>query len=185
MATTIYCFDPETGEYTGVTRPAKLNSDGKEKIPPKLHASQTADVPPDTKSGYAVCRKDGKWVQVEDHRNDTVYSTATGAVVPIKKLGPLPDTVTTEPRPNEFCTWTSGQWVEDTQAKAAADAEVTRQAGIEADTAYLSLVDKAKTASSAQIKSYIDTLFPSLTSGQRDFLKALVFIAIMNPQLRG
>lgn len=96
-------------------------------------------------------------------------------------------------------TYADLEWLDENQTKpteqevndeianldAAAGAEATRQSGIETDTAYLGLVDKAKTASAAQIKTYIDSLFPSLSAGQRDFLKALVFISIMNPQLRG
>lgn len=73
----------------------------------------------------------------------------------------------------------------DEDKKAAAVAEAARQAGITSNADYMSLVEKAKTASAAQIETYIDNLFSSLSTDQRSFLKALVFIAIVNPQLRG
>ena len=120
MTTTIYKFDPETGEYAG-TMLANVDSFGDELLPPPNHKSRTLEAPPSADIGRAVCRINGVWVQVEDHRGKVVYSTENGTEREISDLGPLPVNVTTEPRPNQWHNWDvgTGAWVEDTVAKQA------------------------------------------------------------------
>lgn len=48
--------------------------------------------------------------QMEDHRG-AVYETETGAPIHWRELGPLPNSVTTVPRPTPLHHWIAGQWV--------------------------------------------------------------------------
>lgn len=57
--------------------------------------------------------------QVEDHRG-LVYVTLTGSPIEWRELGPLPDSVTSLPRPSIFHHWADGQWVLNPDAVYAA-----------------------------------------------------------------
>lgn len=57
-------------------------------------------------------------VQIEDARG-LYYHTDTGAQFTQSELGPLPDGLTAEPRPDPFHTWNGTQWVADLTALAA------------------------------------------------------------------
>jgi hypothetical protein len=65
--------------------------------------------------------------QVEDHRG-TVYDTLTGARIDWVELGPLPDSVTSLPRPSSSHHWANGQWVLNPEAVYAAKVTEINQA---------------------------------------------------------
>ena len=109
----VHYFDPATGEYV---ESMQARESPREPGVPLVPRFATLTVPPSPQPGYTRCWRDGAWVQVEDHRGQTVYSTEDGREIVIQELGPLPDNVTTEPRPSPFHRWQDGQWVEDTEA---------------------------------------------------------------------
>jgi hypothetical protein len=114
--TTIYLFDPETGEHKG-SMEAKRDSFWAELLPPPNHKSRTLEAPPAAQEGHVVCRKNGEWEQVEDHRGETVYSTLDGAERKAKELGPLVDATTAKPA-NPYDKWDGVKWSEDAELKA-------------------------------------------------------------------
>lgn len=63
--------------------------------------------------------------QVEDDRG-VYFCTDSGAQVTRIELGPLPDGLTPEPRPDEFHTWDGRGWSLDSAAQAAHDATIER-----------------------------------------------------------
>lgn len=114
----IYTYDPQSGEYIGSreARPSPLEP-GVYLVP----ANATAVAPPDAQDGCARVWTGSAWEQVEDHRGETVYSTATGEVVPITTPGPLPDGVTAlVPGPCPIWDAEAAAWITDTDALAAA-----------------------------------------------------------------
>ncbi|MGH6736552.1 MAG: tail fiber assembly protein [Methyloceanibacter sp.] len=145
--TTIYLFDPETGEFAGSMQ-AKRDRFGTELLPGPHHASRTLDAPPEFAPGHVVCRKDGVWVQVEDHRGETVYATADGTEREIKDLGALPDDVTAA-KPGVHDTWDErrGAWAEDAERRATSE----RQALIEAARA--AAAERVATSPSGEISA--------------------------------
>ncbi|WP_461209912.1 hypothetical protein [Desulfocurvus sp. DL9XJH121] len=119
----IYNYDPDSGEYLGESA-ARL--DPKESVAQGQDvyltpANATTEAPPEAVAGYARCYVSGAWVQVEDHRGETYYSTATGEAVTIEDLGPLPGEIT-DTAPGEQQIWdaAAGAWVDDQAAMDAA-----------------------------------------------------------------
>ena len=108
---TVFHFNAD-GEYTGSLTQRILKGT-------TLSPNSCLDAPPSKKEGYAIVRKDNAWSYVEDNRNKTVYSINDGRLVEIKNLGPLPDDVTTLPRPSHYYKWdaTVKNWVEDLNEK--------------------------------------------------------------------
>ncbi|TPG76302.1 hypothetical protein EAH78_18230 [Pseudomonas arsenicoxydans] len=60
------------------------------------------------------------WQIVEDHRG-TLYSTTNGAPVEYLTLGPLPENLTTVPRPTAHHRWNNIEWEIDVEATADDD----------------------------------------------------------------
>ena len=72
----------------------------------------------------------GQWLASEDHRGETVYSTADRGAVRVNYLGALKEGFTANPPANEFDVWNGHEWEIDTiaqQAAAVVDAERYRQ----------------------------------------------------------
>lgn len=114
----IYRYSRKTREYVG-------SSEARESpLEPGVYlvpANATATAPPDAQEGYARVWDGASWAQVEDHRGETVYSIATGEVVPITAPGPLPDGVTAlVPGPCPIWDAEAAAWTTDTDALAAA-----------------------------------------------------------------
>ena len=63
--------------------------------------------------------------QIEDDRG-VYFRTDTGAKIARIELGPLPEGLTPEPRPDEFHIWDGQGWALDSAAKAAQDAAIER-----------------------------------------------------------
>lgn len=65
---------------------------------------------PDTAPGI-IARWDGdKWVEIENHIGETVYSTADGRAIVIDQLGAYPANTTIDPRPTPYHSWWRGKW---------------------------------------------------------------------------
>jgi len=122
---TLYYFDINTGEFIGA-KPARMSP--LEPDVPLIPRAATLVAPPEPVPGYARCWRDGEWVLIEDHRGQTVYSVEDGSEKTIEELGPLPDNVTTAPRPSPYHYWQNGQWVEDVEASQRAAIEQFRRA---------------------------------------------------------
>ena len=89
---TFHGYDPATGEYQGpvVGQANALIESGP--------ASSTDQAPPAAKAGMAACWREGAWVQVEDHRGETVYGGDDGRQeIQISELGPKADFGTAAP----------------------------------------------------------------------------------------
>jgi len=114
--TTIYQFDPTTGEYQGEFN-AKTDPFGNDLLPPDNHKSRTTDSPPEQKDGYSIVRSNGQWTYIEDLRGQTIYSTETGLPKAIDELGPIPEGYTTLERPEPYYVFSDGQWIEDQELK--------------------------------------------------------------------
>lgn len=123
---TVYSFHPETGEFSGGADEYLAKGLG---IP--AHSTDTA--PPDAPIGKVCVFRGGKWQQVDDHRGETVYSTATGAPVLVTLPGDYPaDTTLLKPQ-TPFDTWGGVVWVTDTAAQqraAVATAEAEKSSRI-------------------------------------------------------
>ena len=92
-------------------------------------------IEPDFKDGLWPCEKNGKWVQVEDHRKETVYSTETGLAVEIKEVGALPGQVTALPIPDEYHTWNGKKWIITPDMQAQKDEDEKQAQATQAKTA--------------------------------------------------
>ena len=105
---------------------------------------------PEFKDGYHPCEKGGKWIQVEDHRKATVYSTQTGERVEVKEVGALPEQVTDKPKPDAYHTWNGKKWTmtQEAQAQKQADEQAAEH------TAKLNEAEQAM----AHAKQQIDAL---------------------------
>lgn len=76
--------------------------------------------PPAAEAGQAAVWTGEAWLLVDDHRGETVYSTADGSELIIQSVGALPEDVTTEPRPSPLHVWADGAWTLDVERHAAA-----------------------------------------------------------------
>lgn len=107
----IFIAHPETREYLG---PGQADPDplqpGKWLIPSHAYA----DAPPVAPHGKAVQRgEDGKaWLLVDDCRG-AAYEVETGIEVDWQELGPLPEHLSSEPRPSASHRWLQAAWVLD------------------------------------------------------------------------
>lgn len=118
-------FDPVSGELLGRTSadPSPLEPDVW-----LIPAHSTLDNPPEPGAGLALVRREGAWVEVEDHRGATVYHTGTGEPRQWGLLGALPSDYTLAAPLTEFDTWQDDHWQLDEAAQlAAAKALATRK----------------------------------------------------------
>ena len=154
--TTVFHFNAD-GEYTGSLSQRILKGT-------TLSPNSCLDAPPSKKEeGYAIVRKDNTWTYVEDNRNKTVYSINDGRLVEIKNLGPLPDDVTTLPRPSHYYKWdaTVKNWVEDLNEKEVKSKDISLERSLD-------LFDEAIALSSKAVDLVDKTNFSEKESQQID-----------------
>lgn len=116
-APAIYAIHPETGEYVSqaLADPSPLE-EGVWLVP----ALAYLDPPPDALPGWARIRQGDAWRQVEDHRGEVAYDTATRQPLTWAALGALPAGYTLQAPGTEFDAWVDGEWQLDKAAQAAA-----------------------------------------------------------------
>ena len=121
---TVYNFDAVTGEFSGL---------GEEYVSVGVGnpANSTCTVPPDAEQGKARIFNGG-WQLIDDHRGETVYSTADGTAQVISQPGGYPADTTLLKPATAFDTWNGKKWVTDKAAQQAAlvkiaDAEKSRR----------------------------------------------------------
>lgn len=107
---TVYGYDALTGEFTGAVQEFLAQGVG-------LPACACLTAPPDAKAGMVAVYQDGSWLNVPDHRGETVYPLSGGAPVKITALGDYPADTTTQPPATAFDKWDGVKWVTDSDAQ--------------------------------------------------------------------
>ncbi len=94
-----------------------------------LPAHCTDIAPPEIPVGSVAVFNSGNktWNVVEDHREQTIYSTETGEGIFIYELGPLPDNTTTLAPENNYQEWDGTAWVTNVNAMFADKAKAKCQ----------------------------------------------------------
>lgn len=112
---TIYNCDPNSGKFlfSSQADPSPLE-EGIWLIP----ANAYLDPPPVVRTGEGVIRENGQWKVVPEY-HCIVYRTEDGEAVELDLLGDLPSEFTLEPRPTEFHTWGSKEWVKNDAVELA------------------------------------------------------------------
>jgi hypothetical protein len=127
----VFFYDQATGAYCGSGFVPVSEGCG-------LAPGQSLIRPPDAKPGFSAQWSGDAWQMVEDHRG-LCFQTADGAAVEHTQLGPLPEGLTSEPRPTPAHRWDAGVWVFDEvlekQNREEAVSELTREVDIAADSA--------------------------------------------------
>jgi len=112
-AVTVYNFSPDSGLLTGSSREYLAEGVG-------IPAHSTCEVPPEEIAGKAVIFRENRWLQVDDHRGETVYSTVSGRAVLIEAPGDYPADTTPLKPATAFDVWNGKAWVTDPQAEQKA-----------------------------------------------------------------
>lgn len=107
---TVYGFDALTGEFTGAVQEFLAQGVG-------VPACACLTAPPDAQVGMVAVYQDGSWLNVPDHRGETVYPLSGGAPVKITALGDYPADTTTLAPLTEFDKWDGEKWVTDSDAQ--------------------------------------------------------------------
>lgn len=119
---TVYSYDSDTGLFTGASDEFLAQGVG-------IPANSTTTSPPVGKSGKVCVFTEGTWVQVDDHRGETFYSTATREPVEITQPGEYPEGTTPLKPATAFDVWSGKAWNTDKKAQQAAavnDAEAEK-----------------------------------------------------------
>ncbi|WP_267369953.1 MULTISPECIES: tail fiber assembly protein [unclassified Pantoea] len=118
---TIYNFDAISGEFTGCSDEFLVQGVG-------LPANACLTAPPATKAGRVALYCNGSWLDVADHRGETVYSTTDGTAQLVTGLGDYPVGTTTLAPATVFDKWDGDKWVTDAEAqRATAILEIERE----------------------------------------------------------
>lgn len=172
----IRCFyyDPETGEYTGWSD---------EYIHPGVSMpGDSTDIDPgDSVAGKVAVFTGTGWRLEEDHRGETVYSTADRSTSTIDYIGAIKDGFTSAAPATQYDTWNGEKWVTDEAVQKLgliAEAEQRKQQLIDAAMQSISViqlklqagrtlndVDKAKLNT---VLDYIDAVTETDTSTAPD-----------------
>lgn len=112
----VYQANLLTGEYFGQSYADPDPLDENNWLIPGL---AFIEPPPKTKKGFAAVHVSGQketWSILQDLRG-VVYETDTGLSVNWDQFGPLPETLTVDPRPSPYHTWVKGAWKLDAAAE--------------------------------------------------------------------
>ena len=121
----IRCFyyDELTGEYTGW-------SDEFINVGVSMPGNSTDIDPGEVVAGKVYLFTGTGWQLEEDHRGETVWSTADGSAIIVDYIGSVHDGYTSVAQSTPYDKWDGKKWVTDTeeqQADAIAEAELQRQ----------------------------------------------------------
>ena len=174
----IRCFyyDSFTYEYTGW-------SDEYINVGVSMPGNSTDIDPGDEVSGMVAVFNGDAWNQQEDHRGETVFSTADSSHVTVDYIGEIRDGFTAAAPATPYDKWDGEKWVTDTEAQhsAAVDAaEAQRQSLIDAAMASISLIQlklqagrklmQAETTRLNAVLDYIDAVTTTDTSTAPDVI---------------
>lgn len=115
-----FYFDPVTFEYTGW-------SDEYINAGVSMPGNATDIVPGETVDGKVFLFTGTGWRQDDDHRGETVYSTADTSSSTVDYIGPVRKGYTTVAPSGPYQKWDGKKWVTDTDAQHAADVEDAEQ----------------------------------------------------------
>lgn len=121
---TVYNFNAVSGEFTGSSDEFLAQGVG-------LPANACITAPPATETGRVALYRDGSWLDVADHRGETIYSVTDGEPVLIDGPGDYPADTTPLKPATAWDKWNGEKWVADpAEEKAAAikEAEERRAA---------------------------------------------------------
>jgi hypothetical protein len=112
---TVYNIESRTNEYIGKTDEYLMVGVG-------LPSSATIDEPPAAQSGFAICRNSAgdAWEQLEDHRGETAYNTATLQSVVVQNIGAIDASLTLLAPATPYDVWNGSEWVTDPAAQKTA-----------------------------------------------------------------
>lgn len=99
-----YYFD-NTNELKPYTHQLDANDDT---LPP----DNALRIAPEFKDGHWPCEKNGEWIQIEDHRDKTIYNIETQEASKIEYLGSIKENFTLL-EPFQFSKWNGKKWVLD------------------------------------------------------------------------
>lgn len=129
-----YC--PVTGEYTGC-------SDEYINVGVSMPGNSTDIDPGETDKGKVSLFIGTGWRLEEDHRGETVWSTADGSAITVDYIGSVHDGYTRIAPSTPYDSWGGTKWVTDTdaqQADAITEAELQRQQLISAAMQSISVI---------------------------------------------
>lgn len=115
-----FYYDVVTAEYTGW-------SDEYINVGVSMPGHSTDIDPGNEVAGKVALFGNGQWVLDEDHRGETVYSTANASASTVDYIGPVNDGFTTIPPSGPYDKWDGEKWVTDTDAQHAADVKAAEQ----------------------------------------------------------
>lgn len=168
--TRVFYYDPITREYAGW-------SDEYIHVGVSMPGNSTDIDPGEDIAGKVAVFTDGVWKLEEDHRGQTVWSTADGSTAAVDYIGVIRDGFTEIEPTTPYDKWDGEKWVTDTEAQhsAAVDAaEAQRQSLIDAAMASISLIQlklqagrkltQAETTRLNAVLDYIDAVTATDTS---------------------
>ncbi|WHU88063.1 tail fiber assembly protein [Pantoea agglomerans] len=117
---TIYNFDAVSGEFTGSSDEFLAQGVG-------LPANACITAPPATEAGRVVFYRDGNWLDVADHRGETVYSVTDGAAILIDVPGDYPADTTPLKPTTAWDKWDGEKWIADLAAEKAARLKAAKE----------------------------------------------------------
>ncbi|MVT83199.1 tail fiber assembly protein [Pantoea agglomerans] len=117
---TVYNFNAVSGEFTGSSDEFLAQGVG-------LPGNACIIAPPDTEAGRIVLYRDGNWLDVADHRGETVYSLTDGAAILIDMPGGYPADTTPLKPATAWDKWDGEKWVTDPAAEKAASIKEARE----------------------------------------------------------
>lgn len=117
---TIYNFDAVSGEFTGSSDEFLAQGVG-------LPANACITAPPATEAGRVALYRDGRWLDVADHRGKTVYSITDSAAVLINVPGEYPADTTPLKPATTWDKWDGEKWVTDPAEEKAAAIKEARE----------------------------------------------------------
>lgn len=116
---TLYDYDPTTGESRGSFQWFMQAGTG-------LPAHSTMTPPPAAHNGYAPIYSGGAWELVEDYRKCYMFSVTTGEMLPVRKLGPIPDGFTLSAPSSIYDEFINGQWVKNNDKEKQHQAQLNQ-----------------------------------------------------------
>lgn len=131
-----FYFDSVTGEYTGW-------SDEFINVGVSMPGDSTDIDPGEAVAGKVSVFAGTNWRLEEDHRGETVWSTADGSAITVDYIGSVHDGYTSIAPSTSYDAWDGKKWVTDTeaqQADAVAEAELHRQQLISAAMQSISVI---------------------------------------------
>jgi hypothetical protein len=120
----VYNYDAKTKVYT-YSEQARLDSRATARLGYDVYlipANATETEPYEVPIGFVNVFVNDRWVMMEDHRGETIYSKVDASSLVVVSLGEAPEGYTFEIPSCEFPKWDGIGWVVDAEKKVAAEA---------------------------------------------------------------